>query len=182
MSACLLRLSRFVLAFAACGMVAACGSTAGGPGRVATALTPYKVPIVQGNFVSREQVEALKAGMSREQVRDVLGTPLVASLFHADRWDYVFALKRQGVQPQTRRLTLYFKGNGLERFEGDAMPSESEFVATLDVKRKSTARPMLEASEESLRKAGSGPRAASAPAAELPPLPASYPPLEPPGR
>jgi outer membrane protein assembly factor BamE len=46
--------------------------------------------VVQGNFVSREQVEFLKPGMTRQQVRDVLGTPLVASLFHADRWDYVF--------------------------------------------------------------------------------------------
>lgn len=46
---------------------------------------PYKNDVVQGNFVSREQVEFLKPGMTRQQVRDVLGTPLVASVFHADR-------------------------------------------------------------------------------------------------
>lgn len=178
MPARLLRLSRFTLALAACGAVAGCGV----PTRVATALTPYKIQVVQGNFVSREQVEALRVGMSREQVRDVLGTPLVSSLFHADRWDYVFTLKRQGVEPQARRLTAYFKGNALERFEGDAMPSEAEFVSTLDVKRKSNASPVLEASEESLRKAGAAPRPPATPAAELAPLPASYPPLEPAGR
>ena len=53
---------------------------------------------MQGNFVSKEQVEALRPGMSRQQVRDILGTPLVTSVFHADRWDYVFTIKRQGVR------------------------------------------------------------------------------------
>ena len=91
---------------------------------------------MQGNFVSKEQVEALKPGMSRQQVRDILGTPLLTSIFHADRWDYVFTLKRQGVPPQERKLAVFFKGNVLDRFEGDEMPSEAEFVATLDNKRK----------------------------------------------
>ena len=104
--------------------------------RVAGLVTPYKVDVVQGNFVSKEQVEALKPGMSRQQVRDILGTPLLTSVFHADRWDYVFTLKRQGVTAQARKLTVFFKGDVLERFEGDAMPTEAEFVATLDNKRR----------------------------------------------
>ncbi|MBE0475331.1 outer membrane protein assembly factor BamE, partial [Rhodoferax sp.] len=69
-------------------------------------VTPYKIDIVQGNFVSREQAAALKPGMGRLQVRDILGTPLLASIFHADRWDYVFTFKRQGVEPQARRVTV----------------------------------------------------------------------------
>ena len=139
---------------------------------------------MQGNFVSKEQVEALKPGMSRQQVRDILGTPLVTSVFHADRWDYVFTLKRQGVEPQQRKLTVYFKGDVLERVEGDPMPSEAEFVATLDNKRKSAKVPPLEASEDKLqailgrRARPPPPRAARRAAARRPPP--AIPPLEPP--
>jgi outer membrane protein assembly factor BamE len=68
--------------------------------RIASVVTPYKVDVVQGNFISREQVEALQAGMGRQQVRDILGTPLITSLFHADRWD-MFSLQRPG-QPYSR--------------------------------------------------------------------------------
>ena len=135
--------------------------------RFADSITPYKVEVVQGNFVSKEQVEALKPGMSRQQVRDILGTPLVTSVFHADRWDYVFTIKRQGVQPQARKLAVFFKGNALERFEGDKMPSEAEFVATLDNKRKDAKIPVLEASEDSLKQfPGRPPAAAAQPAAD----------------
>ena len=113
-------------------------------------VSPYRIDIVQGNVVTREQAAALRPGMPREQVRDVLGTPLLASVFHADRWDYVFTLKRQGVEPQALRLTVFFKGDALERFEGDAMPSESDFVAKLDSRRKLGKVPVLELTEEQL--------------------------------
>lgn len=139
-------------------------------------LQPYRVPVVQGNVVTREQVAALRPGMSRIQVRDILGTPLLTSVFHSDRWDYVFTLKRQGTEPQARRVTVYFKGNVLERFEADPLPSESEFVATLG--RKDEVKvPVLEAAPEKLQ---AFPPPAPAPDSKpLPPLPASYPPLEP---
>src|SRR4029079_4227388 len=139
------------LALLAFAMLAGCGSFDSATHRIADAITPYKVEIVQGNFVSKEQVAALKPGMSRQQVRDILGTPLVTSIFHADRWDYVFTLKRQGVPPPERKVAVFFKDNVLDRFEGDEMPSEAEFVATLDNKRKSAKVPELEASEESLK-------------------------------
>jgi outer membrane protein assembly factor BamE len=161
--------------------VAGCGTFDDMGNRVSGLFQPYKIEVVQGNFVSREQVEALKPGMSRLQVRDLLGTPLVTSLFHSDRWDYVFTLKRQGVEPQRRKLTVYFKGDAMDRVQGDTMPSEAEFVATLDNKRKTGAIPPLEASEEKLRAFN---KAASAPAQPAPTTApaASYPPLEPPGR
>ena len=178
------RAACLVLAIAACFGAAGCGSFDGATRRIADSITPYKVEVVQGNFVSKEQVQALKPGMGRQQVRDILGTPLVTSVFHSDRWDYVFTLKRHGVQEQARRLTLFFKGNALDRFEGDEMPSEAEFVATLDNKRKGAKVPVLEASEESLNKASTAPAAAAAaaPAPEAPPPAASYPPLETPAR
>ena len=183
MPATLLRTPSLVLALAACAAVSGCGTFDNMSQRMVGAITPYKVEVVQGNFVSREQVAALKPGMSRQQVRGILGTPLVTSVFHADRWDYVFTLKRQGVTAQSRKLTVFFKGDALERHEGDEMPTEAEFVATLDNKRKDAKVPVLEASEETLKQF-STPRAAPVPDTP-PPAPAaaaSYPPLEPPAR
>jgi outer membrane protein assembly factor BamE len=147
-----------------------------------TAITPYKVEVVQGNFVSKQQVEALQPGMSRQQVREILGTPLLTDVFHTNRWDYVFTIRRQGVDPQERRLTVFFNGEVLDRYEGDPMPSEEEFVATLDTRKKSSKVPQLEATEEELKKFAPKPDEkkgeADTAAANLPPLPAAYPPLE----
>lgn len=116
-------------------------------------ITPYRIDVIQGNFLSKEQVAQLKAGMTRAQVKDTLGTPLVSSLFHQDRWDYVFTLKRVGVEPQAFKYTVFFKGDQLERFEGDTMPSEAEFIATLASARKFGKPPVLEATEEQLKSA-----------------------------
>ncbi len=149
-------------------------------------ITPYKVDVIQGNFVSKEQVEFLKAGMTRAQVKDVLGTPLLSSLFHADRWDYVFTLKRQGTEPQSFKYTVFFKGDALERFEGDSMPSDAEFIATLANGRKLGKVPVLEATEEQLKAAEkpslsqAGSSNAATPSASPPntAAPVVYPPLE----
>jgi outer membrane protein assembly factor BamE len=148
-------------------------------------ITPYKVDVIQGNFVSKEQVDSLKAGMSRAQVKDVLGTPLLSSLFHADRWDYVFTLKRQGVEPQVFRYALFFKGDQLQRFEGDSMPSNADFIASLANSRKIGKIPVLQATEQQLKAAEkASPSAASANTGNTPAAapagtqPAIYPPLE----
>lgn len=169
---------------AACGLAAlsACSGLGDRTRSALHAITPYKVEVVQGNFVSREQVAALKPGMTRQQVRELLGTSLLTDVFHTNRWDYVFTIKRQGVEPQQRRLTVFFDGELLERFEGDAMPSEEEFVATLDTRKRSGKVPALQATEDQLGKyAPEKPRdgAAGDPgAASMAPLPPSYPPLE----
>ena len=135
--------------------------------------------IVQCNFVSKEQAAAIKPGMSRVQVRDILGTPLLTSIFHADRWDYVFTFKRQGLEPQARKVTVFFKDDALERIEADPLPTEAEFVASLDSGRKSGKVPLLELSEESLKQLPAPAKTAEPQPQPLPPLPASYPPLEP---
>ncbi len=179
------RLSRLALGLAACAaaVLAGCGTFNNASERLAAAVTPYKVQVVQGNFVSREQVEFLKPGMSRQQIRDVLGTPLLASAFHADRWDYVFTLNRQGVPPQAYRLTTYFNGDALERFEGDTMPTEAEFVASMDVRRRAGTVPVLEAPERNLASVPTRPATPAVPAAApRAPAPATYPPLEAPAR
>jgi len=84
-------------------------------------LAPYRIDIQQGNFVSQEMAAQLKRGMTKDQVRFVLGTPLVTDIFHADRWDYVYLLERPG-EPQARRhLALFFEDNRLARLEGDVV-------------------------------------------------------------
>jgi len=164
------------------GAVSGCTSLGGATQRAVDALTPYRAQVVQGNFVSREQAQALQPGMVRQQVRDILGTPLVASVFHADRWDYVFSLRRQGVAPQSHRLTVFFDGDRLLRVEAGELPTEAEFVALLDAPRRSGARvPPLQATPEQLERFK--PPAAAPPSTPAPPpLPESYPPLEPPVR
>jgi outer membrane protein assembly factor BamE len=148
----------------------------------ADALTYYIPEVVQGNFISREQKEFLKLGMSRQQVRDVLGTPLVASVFHDQRWDYVFTIRRQGVQPQSFSVSVWFKGDELERIVGDELPSETEFVTKLVTQKANLKVPRLEAKEEDLRKFPVPVRNPETSAAPAPPLPSSYPPLEPASR
>ncbi len=96
----------------------------------------YKAEIAQGNFVSKEQVAALKLGMPRLQVADILGTPLLVSVFHADRWEYVFNLKRQGIETPSYKLTVYFKGDALDKIDGSNMPTEQEFIETLSGNKK----------------------------------------------
>lgn len=168
--------------------LAGCSTLSDVTGKVASLgglVTPYKIDIVQGNVITKEQVAELRAGLTRLQVRDVLGTPLLQSVFHAHRWDYVFTFKRQGQPEQKRRLSVFFKGEELERFEADDMPSEADFVASLDVRRKPSKPPVLEATPEQLeafreRNARAAPAAeavSATPAAATPA--ASYPPLEP---
>lgn len=180
---------RSVLIAVACLVLASCssGTMSSSAANPANWITPYKIDVIQGNFVSREQVEQLQVGMTRDQVKGVLGTPLMASLFHADRWDYVFTLKRQGVEPQSLKYTVFFKDDLLERFEGDAMPSEAEFIATLSNKRTLGKVPVLEASEEQLKAAekskSSAAGVASESSADSATVPAgspgtTYPPLE----
>ena len=157
--------------------LAACSSFDSATNRLVGVVTPYKIDVVQGNFVSREQVQALQPGMGRQQVRDILGTPLVTSLFHGDRWEYVFTLKRPGVEIQTRKLTVFFHGDTFERAEGDEMPSESEFVATLGTNQGKRAVPVLEATEAQLARYPARAPAPPAPAVQGPRT-SSYPPLE----
>jgi len=155
------------MAVAACLLVvSACSS-----------IKPYKAEVVQGNFVSQEQVQALRPGMPKQVVRDILGTPLVASVFHADRWDYAFTIQRQGAEPQLRRFSVFFDGDRLVRIEGDALPTEAEFAAKLDTRRPPSKLPPLKASEDQLAKYPTRAAPTAEPAA--PAAPVTYPPLEP---
>ncbi|MCE2979845.1 MAG: outer membrane protein assembly factor BamE [bacterium] len=83
--------------------------------------TPYSPPLQQGNVIEQESLSKLKLGMTRSQVRFLLGTPLVVDVFRNDRWDYVYFLRRQGQAPQQRRVTVIFDGDQLARIDGDVV-------------------------------------------------------------
>jgi outer membrane protein assembly factor BamE len=151
--------------------------------RVANVLTPYRIEIVQGNAITREQVALVRAGMTRVQVRDVLGTAMLEDPFHAERWDYVFTIRRPGTPPQRRHVVAYFSGDALQRLDAPAdLPSEQEFVASIVPARQAPlpqrALELTEAERAALPTPK--PAAARAPGAEEPGTgpSRSYPPLE----
>ena len=108
---------------AAVPLVAACGN----PLRV---LSVYRMEIQQGNYLSQEAVSQLKLGMTKDQVRFVLGTPLVADIFHENRWDYVYRRQRaNSSEVEERRVTVLFEDDKLVRLEGDVMPAGGSSAA-----------------------------------------------------
>ena len=89
----------------------------------------YKLDINQGNYVTQDQVDRLKVGLTRQQVKSALGTPLVTDAFHANRWDYTYEFRRQGKTLEHRQFTVYFVDDRVARWEGDEMPPPPAEVA-----------------------------------------------------
>ncbi len=141
-------------------------------------ITPYRMDIVQGNVVTQEQVALAKPGMTRAQVRDALGSPMLTDLFHADRWDYIFTIRRQGTAPQRRDVIVYFKDDKLERIEAGELPTERDFVASISRPLAARAAPVLEITEAQKKAL---PKPVKPPAEPVLPIGAvrNYPPLEP---
>jgi outer membrane protein assembly factor BamE len=140
---------------------------------------PYRIEVVQGNVLTQEQIALVQPGMDKAQVREALGSPLLADIFHANRWDYVFTIDRQGAPAQQRRVVAWFEGEQLKQLEGASdLPSERDFVGSIDTfKLPRTTLPLtLTDAQRSALPAN----AASAPQAPVPPAaaPRSYPPLE----
>ena len=121
---------RLVLAAASIATLAGCQSLQSSDG-VGGLLTPYKMEIVQGNVITSEQAAAIKPGINRTQVRDVLGSPLLADPFHASRWDYLYIFARQGQVLEQRQFAVYFVSDKLARWEGDEAPPNQAEVARL---------------------------------------------------
>jgi outer membrane protein assembly factor BamE len=88
-------------------------------------IQPYRPDVQQGNVVTREMVEQLREGMSREQVRFLLGTPMLPDAFDRDRWDYLYYLKVGRLQKaEEQRLTIYFTDEKVSRIENVGAPTE----------------------------------------------------------
>ena len=90
----------------------------------------YKQPVFQGNLLETQNVEQLKPGMTRDQVRSLLGTPPLADPFHTDRWDYAASERRGHGDTQIKTLTLWFEGDVLARMEGEYFPEQDAALLT----------------------------------------------------
>jgi outer membrane protein assembly factor BamE len=98
-------------------LLAACSVT----DSVTERLSPYKIDIQQGNVVTQEMVAKLKPGMTKAQVRFIMGTPLITDAYHANRWDYVYRYLKAGKLTEERKMTLFFDRELLQRVEGDVV-------------------------------------------------------------
>ena len=105
--------------------------------------SPYKIDVQQGNFISREMVAQLQEGIqrpegvTREQVKFVLGTPLLTDVFHADRWDYVFRMQKGTGEEISSRLTVLFNGERVSSIlGGEDLPTETEYLTYIAGQKK----------------------------------------------
>jgi outer membrane protein assembly factor BamE len=105
-----------ILAIAISLLLAACSST--------PTAQLYRIDVRQGNVITQEMVAQLKPGLTRDQVRFILGSPLVADMFHTDRWDYVYYFQPGKGEAQQRRLTVIFEDNKLARLAGDVVAGD----------------------------------------------------------
>lgn len=123
-----------LIAAATVAVLAGCSTYDSVTQRIAQSITPYRITVVQGNFVSAEMAGQMKAGMTRDQVRQLLGTPLLTDMFHADRWDYVFYFKRGNTSVvQQRDFVVNFAGNIVASWSGgEDLPSNLELLAEID--------------------------------------------------
>jgi outer membrane protein assembly factor BamE len=88
-------------------------------------LHTHKIDIQQGNYVTQDMISRLKPGMTRSQVRFLMGTPLIVDPFHSDRWDYVYTFQKAGTMTEQRRIVVIFDSDKLLRIEGDVVPAQS---------------------------------------------------------
>ena len=108
-------------------------------------LTPYKIDIQQGNLITQEMLDKLQPGMTRNQVRFVLGTPLLVDPFRTDRWDYFYSMKKRGELLEQRQLKVFFQDDKMVRYEGDIVTDTkpgAEAVASAKPVQKPVAAPV----------------------------------------
>jgi outer membrane protein assembly factor BamE len=128
------RLACTLLAAAALAALAGCSTYDSLTQRVAQSITPYRITIVQGNFVSAEAAAQMRVGMSRAEVKQLLGTPLLTDMFHANRWDYIFYFKRGSTAVvQQRDFVVMFESDRVTSWSGgEDLPSNLELLAEID--------------------------------------------------
>jgi outer membrane protein assembly factor BamE len=89
-------------------------------------LEPYKFSIPQGNYLNQQMLDQVRAGMSREQVRLTIGSPLLTDVFHPDRWDYVFRFQYPNGDAELRRVTIRFQDDRVAAIEADRLPERDD--------------------------------------------------------
>jgi outer membrane protein assembly factor BamE len=85
-------------------------------------LEPYKISIPQGNYLNQQMLDQVREGMSREQVRLTIGSPLLTDIFHPDRWDYVFRFQYPNGDAELRRVTIQFRDERVANVKADQLP------------------------------------------------------------
>ena len=94
-------------------------------------ITPHQINIQQGNFVSQEMLDKIQPGMTKEQVRFALGTPLLSDIFHSGRWDYMFRLQKPDGRMTHNRVVIYFDNNRVARIVNDPLPNEKQYLEAI---------------------------------------------------
>lgn len=92
----------------------------------------YRPDIQQGNVIEQEMVDKLKPGMDKNQVRFIMGTPVIVDPFHTDRWEYIYTYSEGGAQRQQRHITLYFEDEKLAYVKGDIVTTERKLTDDLE--------------------------------------------------
>ncbi len=90
----------------------------------------YKIDVQQGNYVTQDVVARLKVGMTKAETRQLLGTPLLNDVFHADRWDYYYSSVKGGKADDRKRFTVLFKDDKVASFDGQFQPPAPAPVGT----------------------------------------------------
>ena len=99
-------------------------------------IKPYKMPIQQGNLVTSKMMMQLKPGMTKTQVRFVMGTPLITDSFHKDQWDYFYQMEKDGAIIEKRRVILMFEKDLLAKVKGDVIPANANANANKNEDRQ----------------------------------------------
>ncbi|MEN8133539.1 MAG: outer membrane protein assembly factor BamE [Pseudomonadota bacterium] len=84
----------------------------------------HKIDVQQGNVVTQTQVNQLEPGMNRSQVRFIMGSPMVADVFHQNRWDYIYLFQPGYGESVEKRVTLFFDDDMLARLDGTFRPGD----------------------------------------------------------
>jgi outer membrane protein assembly factor BamE len=105
--------------------VALTGCTSSEPNRSGL-LTAYRSDLPQGNYITRGMVQQVRPGMPREQVRAILGTPLLGHVFHADRWDYTFRFRHADGRTEQRNVTVHFRNGVVSEIKADPLPERED--------------------------------------------------------
>ena len=103
--------------------LAGCGSTI-------PTVKPFKMDIQQGNVVTSKMLLQLRPGMTKSQVKFIMGSPLIVDSFHKDRWDYFYQMRRAGKIVEQRRVILDFDKELLTKVRGDVVPEGTVGAAT----------------------------------------------------
>jgi outer membrane protein assembly factor BamE len=119
-------MKRFFYLLSVLATVGLCAACSGVNQAQQSYIAPYRIDVRQGNWVTQEMMSQLKPGQTREQVRFILGSPLVSDMFHADRWDYIYRLQPGRGEAEQRRIAVFFQDEKLVRVGGDVIADDGK--------------------------------------------------------